>query len=244
MWGRVRRGHTVRMSTRPDRRPLLALCALAVPAVVLLSGCAASFRPDGDEAAAARSAGDAAAERVLDEVTEGAQPVGTALFDLCTEGQHNWKRSDDYDHECDLAHSRVVPGAATATGVDASLRAMHARLLGAGCTLLYDRSGLEGVADVYWPSRQRMANPSPGALPSVQYTCAVGDGPPVEVEVEPYAAGRDERFDLRPDVMLTPYIATRTQRSQPFPESTASVVAGSGIALHYVVTAKVAYLVV
>ena len=235
---------TVAMSTRRPPRALLVLLVLSVTACVLLSGCAASFRPDGDEAVAARSAGDAAAERLLDEVTEGAQPVGSAVFDQCTEGQHNWKRHDDYDHECDLAHSRVVPGAATTAEVDASLRAMHRRALGAGCTLLYGDSGLEGVSDGYWPSRQGMANPSPGMMPSGRYSCATGDGPPVELEVEPYAAGRDERYDLRPDVMLTPYIATRTQRSEPFPDSTESAVAGSGLALHYVVTAKVAYLVV
>jgi hypothetical protein len=235
------------MSSRRAPRALLALLApivLAATAPLLLSGCGASFRPDGDAARAARAAGDAAAERLLDEVTDGAPPVGTAVFDLCTEGQHNWKRHDDYDHECDLAHSRVVPGAATTADVDSSLRSLHLRLLGAGCTVPYGGSGLAGVADVYWPSRQKMRNPSPGMMPSERYSCDTGDGPAVELEVEPYAAGRDERYDLRPDVMLTPYIATRTLRSEPFPASTEAAVAGSGLALHYVVTAKVAYLVV
>jgi hypothetical protein len=236
--------HTFAMSTRHVPRAFLTPLVLAVVAPLLLSGCSASFRPNGADEVDARSAGDAAADRLLDQVTEGAVPVGSAVFDLCTEGQHNWKRHDDYDHECDLAHSRVVPAAATPADVDGSLRSMHLRILGAGCTLLYGRSGLEGVADVYWPSRQQMANPSPGAMPSAQYSCATGDGPPVELEVHPYAAGRDETYDLRPDVMLTPYIATRTLRSEPFAASTADTVSGSGLVLHYVVTAKVAYLVV
>jgi hypothetical protein len=89
-----------------------------------------------------------------------------------------------------------------------------------------------------------MADPSPGMIPSGRYSCASGTGSAVELEIAPYAAGRDERFDLRPDVLLTPYIATRTQRSEPFPGPTAATVAGSGLALHFVVTAKVAYLVV
>jgi hypothetical protein len=232
------------MTSTRRRSAAAAHLTLLVVGLLFVSGCGASFRPDGDEAVAARSAGDAATQRLLDQVTDGAQPVDTAVFDLCTEGQHNWKRHDDYDHECDLAHSRVVPGAATTADVDSSLRSMHLRILGAGCTLLYNRSGLAGVADVYWPSRQKMANPSPGLMPSAQYTCAAGDGPPVELEVQPYTGGRSEEYDLRPDVMLTPYIATRTLRSAPFAPSTAYRVASSGMALHYVLTAKVAYLVV
>lgn len=244
--------HTVRMTTRRPRAaaPLrVALrvaprVALVLVSCVLLSACGASFDPDGDEATRDRAAGDSAAEVLLDEVTAGARPVGTALFDLCTEGQHNWKRHDDYDHECDLAHSRVVAGVQTVDEVEPSLLAMHERILAAGCTVDRGRIALSEVAEVYWPSRRKTSNPSPGILPSGHYSCAFKGEGGLELEVEPYAAGRDERYDLRPDIMLTPYIATRTQRSEPFPASTASTVARSGMALHYVVTAKVAYLVV
>jgi hypothetical protein len=114
------------MPTPRANSALGAPLVLAVAGCLLLSGCGASFDPDGDEAVAARSAGDVMAERLLDQVTAGARPVGSALFDQCTEGRHDWKRNDDYDHECDLAHSRVVAGAQNVDEVESALLEMHA----------------------------------------------------------------------------------------------------------------------
>ena len=230
--------------TTTRRRPAAATQLALVVSGLLLSGCGTSFRPDDAEANSHRAAGDLAAETLLDEVTGGRQLVATALFDQCTEGRHDWKRNDSYDYECDLAHSRVVAGAETVDDVERSLLGLHEEILDAGCTLEYRQGGLKGVAEVYWPARQEMADPSPGMLPSGDYTCIVEGVGELELEVQPYAGTRSEEYDLRTDVMLTPYIPTRTQRSQPFPPATAQLVAASGMALHYVVTATMAYYTV
>jgi len=229
------------MPTRPGPRASFAPLVVTIAACLLLTGCSASFDPDGKEAVAARAAGDSAAESLLDDVTAGRRAVGTALFDQCTEGRHDWKRDDSYDHECDLAHSRVVAGVQTVDEVESSLLDMHERVLAAGCTVDRAQTALDEVAEVYWPARRKTTNPSPGILPSGRYTCVVKGVGSLELEVQPYAGTRAEAFDLRPDVALTPYIATRRQRSQPFPVTTEQVVASSGMALHYVVTVSLAY---
>jgi hypothetical protein len=174
--------------------------------------------------------------------------VGTATFDACSEGQNNWKVKDTNRYECVLAHSRLMPGAATFDDVDDSLRSVHATLVDLGCRPLSDRAGLEGVADEYWPGRQQMPDSSPGMLPSGRYSCDPSRSPDatraVQVEVQPYATGRDEALDLRPDVSLTRYAPEPTLSSEPFAADTRDKVAASGLALHYVVTADVTYYAV
>lgn len=229
------------MTSRWPRAAATVRVGVVLVSCVLLSACGASFDPDGDEATRARAAGDSAAEALLDDVTAGRHEVATAVFDQCTEGRHDWKRNDSFDHECDLAHSRVVAGVQTVDEVESSLLAMQERILASGCTVDRGSIALGEVAEVYWPSRRKTSSPSPGILPSGHYLCAFEGEGSLELEVTTYTAGRDEPFDLRPDVSLTPYIPTRTVRSQPFPAPTAPTVAASGMAMHYVVTASLAY---
>ena len=230
----------------PRRR--LSLLSLAVAPLVLAACGGPAFEPTGPVAATARGRAVAAEVDLLDSVAPGAEVIGAAAFDACSEGQDNWKVHDTNRHECVVARSRVVAGARTADDVDSSLRAVHAALVGRGCRPLGARAGLDRVADEYWPSRREASDSSPGMLPSGRYDCGpsggLGEQTAVQVEVQPYAGGADEEYDLRPDVSLTRYHADPVLVAEPFAADTRARVAASDLALHYVVTAQVTYYAV
>lgn len=214
--------------------------AAPLAAAVLLSGCglfAEEFEPDGVEAVAAREAAFARIDAAMPDAVGDGSTLGRARFDLCSQGQNNWKRRDEHAWECVAASSEVVVTATNRPEVAAALTVAQARADDLGCTPNFARGAIGAIEEEYWAPRAQDPTYSAGDLPSATYTCADG----LRLEMRPTAAGSDPQVQLDVGVTLASSPDPRVLTSEPFDDDVVAAAQESPAALLLVVTVSRMY---
>lgn len=158
-----------------------AAVGAATLAAMALAGCGwfgEDFDPHSATAQAARTAAVSDISTRADRLVAGVVEHGRSSLDGCHEGQNNWKVRETYAWDCRVAVAVVIDGAARESGIVASLKSMHERLVAEGCSARSPRGGLVGMPTDYWETYHDRPGYGPDDLPSESYDC------PGEVQVE------------------------------------------------------------
>lgn len=199
-------------------------------AAATLAGCGAEpFEPNGAAATEARAQAWAEVDRALAEVRGDREPIAQARFDGCHTGQNNWKIKDEYQHECSVAGSILVP-ASDLDGVSQALRTLSARFDDLGCATTWHT--LAEIDRDYWARFRTRPDYRPGSLPETTYQCGdhrvtVAPTDPIKIKqgLRPTALlGLDERLD-----------------EQPYPSDTEQRARSDGAAMFWMITASKRY---
>ncbi len=204
---------------------------MAVVVVALLvAGCGPEpFEPDGAQAAEARVRSWSAIDRALADVRGDREPVAAARFDGCHTGQNNWKIKDEYQHECSVVGSLLVPAAGLA-GVSQALQTMSSRLEDLGCTTT--GRTLAQIDREYWAQFRTRPDYRPGSLPEADYQC--GD---VRVTVAP-----TDPIKIKQGLFPTALLGLDELRDeQPYPADTDRRAESDGAAMFWMITADTRY---
>lgn len=204
---------------------------VAVAAVALVAtGCGAEpFEPDGAEATKARSQAWSEVDRALADVRGDREPIAEARFDGCHTGQNNWKIRDEFQHECSVVASVMVP-AAKLDDVSQALRTLSTRFEQLGCTTTWRT--LAEIDRDYWTEFRTRPDYRPGSLPEARYQCgdrwitvAPTDTIKIKEGLFPTAlVGLDEMLD-----------------EQPYPADTEQRAKAEGSAMFWMVTSDRRY---
>lgn len=165
-------------------RTVHARAALALTAVVLITGLSACTTPSAQEVQDEhRAEAEAAASELEDQlavVGDVGTFLGSSVRDACTTGQHNWKVDDDYDVICTVEVSQAY----LVTGSDFREAAEQVSATFPGCES--GESETEATLRDYWDTLEGTQTHNfegpyrPDYLPSYRLACA--DAPLSEPE--------------------------------------------------------------
>lgn len=211
------------------RKMRAGLIVLAVAAVV--AGCGAEpFEPDGPEAVSARQLAWSNVDRALGDVRGDADPIASGRYDGCRDGQNNWKIQDQYEHECFVVGSELLPAADSDDQVAGALQEMSGRLDELGCTTTGPT--LAQVDQQYWQSHRDQADYGPGSLPDSRYDCS---GVRVVIKPsDPSTLGED----LPPSTVI---FLDEMLNEEPYPEDAVASAEATEAAMLWVITADSSY---
>lgn len=204
---------------------------VVIAAVVLVvTGCGAEpFEPNGPQATEARARAWGEVDLALADVQGDREPIGQARFDGCHTGQNNWKIKDEYQHDCSVARSVMVP-AAELDEVSQALQTFNGRFEELGCTTTWRT--LAQIDEDYWTKFKTRPDYRPGSLPEAHYQCgdrritvAPTDTIKIKKGLYPTALmGMDDMLD-----------------QQVFPEDLAKRAKSDGSAMFWMITAYSRY---